>query len=241
MGCKWDQFVKCLLLHVELLPVKKEETNSLRPAQTRFCYFYLLPSTGKCRHVSATSIYFYLQENGCTGVGVDAGSIDRSFAAASMPGTLCATRVQGCRRCSQAQTLNVATRRRREAIHIVPFPSGKKKRIVYGQHRRVSATSIYFHLQENADTFLLLLSTGKWLHGKKKRIVYGQHRRVSATSIYFHLQENADTFLLLLSTGKWLHGKKKRIVYGLLREICFTLIYRKMVPRVAEDVPRRKR
>ncbi|KFD47152.1 hypothetical protein M513_11961 [Trichuris suis] len=69
---KWNQFLKCFVLNVELLTVKKEETNSVRTAQTHL-------------------FYFYLQENGCTGVAVDAGSIDRSFAAASMPGTLCAT------------------------------------------------------------------------------------------------------------------------------------------------------
>ncbi|KFD47161.1 hypothetical protein M513_11970, partial [Trichuris suis] len=49
----------------------KEETNSVRAAQ---------------RHL----FYLYLQENGCTGVAVAAGSIDRTFTAASMPGTLCA-------------------------------------------------------------------------------------------------------------------------------------------------------
>ncbi|KFD45543.1 hypothetical protein M513_13578 [Trichuris suis] len=51
---------------------KKEQTNSVRAAQRNL-------------------LYPYLQQNGCTGVAVDVGSIDRSFAAASMPGTPCAT------------------------------------------------------------------------------------------------------------------------------------------------------
>ncbi|KFD67446.1 hypothetical protein M514_20482 [Trichuris suis] len=243
----------CCCVIVEPIPtlrnkksmLTKEETNSVRTAQRNL-------------------LYPYLQENRCTGVAVDVGSIDRCFAAASMPGTLCATHSTWLpQMLPGANVQRSLTKKPRSHSHrsipvrvivdaltqaVLTAPLQQhpcQERFAQPEYKKEETNSVraaqrnllYPYLQENGSTGVAV-DAGSI------------DRSFAAASMPGTLFATQTTRLLKMFPGAnvkrsptkdpFTHSHRsipvryKRIVYGLLRDICFTLIYRKWLHRIRE-------